>query len=161
MDEQIMSWATSRPEVSESDDGGRRVRFGGLFLNVFSRSPQDWHLGGKCDVYLWGAGRHGQLAEAGRNVLVPVSAPSFSQAQQVTRANVFLRVLFPVCKQEAPAVVGGDSLSSFAIAPLRGSPYYSLGCPLTHNGTIPGGGTSGALLSFLVEGATCEPHETL
>lgn len=57
MDEQIMSWATSRPE--------------------------DWHLGGKCDVYLWGAGRHGQLAEAGRNVMVPVAAPSFSQAQQV------------------------------------------------------------------------------
>ncbi|XP_028637266.1 probable E3 ubiquitin-protein ligase HERC1 [Grammomys surdaster] len=57
MDEQIMSWATSRPE--------------------------DWHLGGKCDVYLWGAGRHGQLAEAGRNVMVPATAPSFSQAQQV------------------------------------------------------------------------------
>ncbi|XP_048472974.1 probable E3 ubiquitin-protein ligase HERC1 [Rhincodon typus] len=57
MDEQIMSWASSRPE--------------------------DWHLGGKCDVYLWGAGRHGQLAEAGRNVMVPTAAPSFSQAQQV------------------------------------------------------------------------------
>ncbi|XP_064868559.1 probable E3 ubiquitin-protein ligase HERC1 isoform X2 [Oncorhynchus nerka] len=57
MDEQIMSWATSRPE--------------------------DWHLGGKCDVFLWGAGRHGQLAEAGRNILVPTNAPSFSQAQQV------------------------------------------------------------------------------
>ncbi|XP_072409417.1 probable E3 ubiquitin-protein ligase HERC1 isoform X1 [Chiloscyllium punctatum] len=57
MDEQIMSWASSRPE--------------------------DWHLGGKCDVYLWGAGRHGQLAEAGRNVMVPTNAPSFSQAQQV------------------------------------------------------------------------------
>ncbi|KAK7912664.1 hypothetical protein WMY93_012875 [Mugilogobius chulae] len=57
MDEQIMSWATSRPE--------------------------DWHLGGKCDAYLWGAGRHGQLAEAGRNILVPTIAPSFSQAQQV------------------------------------------------------------------------------
>ncbi|KAG7482607.1 putative E3 ubiquitin-protein ligase HERC1 isoform X5 [Solea senegalensis] len=57
MDEQIMSWATSRPE--------------------------DWHLGGKCDCFLWGAGRHGQLAEAGRNILVPTTAPSFSQAQQV------------------------------------------------------------------------------
>ncbi|XP_015230673.1 PREDICTED: probable E3 ubiquitin-protein ligase HERC1 [Cyprinodon variegatus] len=57
MDEQIMSWATTRPE--------------------------DWHLGGKCDVFLWGAGRHGQLAEAGRNLLVPTTAPSFSQAQQV------------------------------------------------------------------------------
>uniref|UniRef100_A0A671MPI0 HECT-type E3 ubiquitin transferase n=1 Tax=Sinocyclocheilus anshuiensis TaxID=1608454 RepID=A0A671MPI0_9TELE len=57
LDEQIMSWATSRPE--------------------------DWHLGGKCDMFLWGAGRHGQLAEAGRNILVPTLAPSFSQAQQV------------------------------------------------------------------------------
>ncbi|KAG8576379.1 hypothetical protein GDO81_009838 [Engystomops pustulosus] len=56
-DEQIMSWAISRPE--------------------------DWHLGGKCDVYLWGAGRHGQLAEAGRNVMIPSAATSFSQAQQV------------------------------------------------------------------------------
>lgn len=34
-------------------------------------------------MYLWGAGRHGQLAEAGRNVMVPALAPSFSQAQQV------------------------------------------------------------------------------
>ncbi|KAA0723274.1 putative E3 ubiquitin-protein ligase HERC1 [Triplophysa tibetana] len=57
VDEQIMSWAISRPE--------------------------DWHLGGKCDAFLWGAGRHGQLAEAGRNILVPTLAPSFSQAQQV------------------------------------------------------------------------------
>ncbi|GAA6076187.1 probable E3 ubiquitin-protein ligase HERC1 isoform X1, partial [Tachysurus ichikawai] len=56
MDEQLMSWATTRPE--------------------------DWHLGGKCDVYLWGAGRHGQLAEVGRNILVPTPAASFSQAQQ-------------------------------------------------------------------------------
>ncbi|KAE8617137.1 hypothetical protein XENTR_v10008991 [Xenopus tropicalis] len=56
-DEQIMSWATSKPE--------------------------DWHLGGKCDVFLWGAGRHGQLAEAGRNVMIPSGAGSFSQAQQV------------------------------------------------------------------------------
>ncbi|KAG9489664.1 hypothetical protein GDO78_005551 [Eleutherodactylus coqui] len=56
-DEQIMSWAISRPE--------------------------DWHLGGKCDVHLWGAGRHGQLAEAGRNVMIPSAATSFSQAQQV------------------------------------------------------------------------------
>ncbi|XP_028822113.1 probable E3 ubiquitin-protein ligase HERC1 [Denticeps clupeoides] len=57
MDEQIMAWATSRPE--------------------------DWHLGGKCDVYLWGAGRHGQLAEAVRNTLVPTITPSYCQAQQV------------------------------------------------------------------------------
>ncbi len=27
--------------------------------------PQDWQVGGKCDAYFWGNGRHGQLAEAG------------------------------------------------------------------------------------------------
>lgn len=54
-----------------------------IVLGLFFFCFQDWHLGGKCDVYLWGAGRHGQLAEAGRNILVPTTAPSFSQAQQV------------------------------------------------------------------------------
>ena len=60
---------------------------------------QDWHLGGKCDVFLWGAGRHGQLAEAGRNILVPTTAPSFSQAQQVhthtpARVNTFISLIW-------------------------------------------------------------------
>ncbi|KAF7696652.1 hypothetical protein HF521_005070 [Silurus meridionalis] len=57
MDEQLMSWATSRPE--------------------------DWQQGGKSEVYLWGNGRHGQLAEAGTNVTVPTLVPSLSQTQQV------------------------------------------------------------------------------
>ncbi|KAK1176357.1 putative E3 ubiquitin-protein ligase HERC1 isoform X1 [Acipenser oxyrinchus oxyrinchus] len=57
MDEQLMSWATARPE--------------------------DWQLGGKSEVFLWGGGRHGQLADAGSNLLVPTLAPSLSQAQQV------------------------------------------------------------------------------
>ncbi|XP_051786021.1 probable E3 ubiquitin-protein ligase HERC1 isoform X2 [Erpetoichthys calabaricus] len=57
MDEQLMTWATVRPE--------------------------DWQLGGKTDVYLWGAGRHGQLADAGTNLVVPALAPCLSQAQQV------------------------------------------------------------------------------
>jgi len=40
VDEEIMRWATQRPE--------------------------DWQHGGKCDAYLWGGGRHGQLCETGR-----------------------------------------------------------------------------------------------
>ncbi|TRY98659.1 hypothetical protein DNTS_005902 [Danionella cerebrum] len=48
MDEQLMSWATSRPEV-----------------------------------YLWGNGRHGQLADAGTSASVPTLAPLLSQTQQV------------------------------------------------------------------------------
>ncbi|XP_030623810.1 probable E3 ubiquitin-protein ligase HERC1 [Chanos chanos] len=57
MDEQLMSWATNRPE--------------------------DWQQGGKSEVYLWGNGRHGQLADAGTNLTVPTLAPSLSQTQQV------------------------------------------------------------------------------
>lgn len=57
MDEQIIAWAVQRPE--------------------------DWQLGGRCEVYMWGAGRIGQLGEAGRNAITPASAPSFSCAQQV------------------------------------------------------------------------------
>ncbi|KAL2099644.1 hypothetical protein ACEWY4_004038 [Coilia grayii] len=57
MDEQLMSWATTRPE--------------------------DWQQGGKSEVYLWGNGRHGQLADAGTNLSVPTLAPSLCQTQQV------------------------------------------------------------------------------
>ncbi|KAJ8286644.1 hypothetical protein GJAV_G00041500 [Gymnothorax javanicus] len=57
MDEQLMSWATTRPE--------------------------DWQQGGKSEVYLWGNGRHGQLADAGTNLMVPTLAQSLCQTQQV------------------------------------------------------------------------------
>ncbi|XP_068190129.1 probable E3 ubiquitin-protein ligase HERC1 isoform X2 [Antennarius striatus] len=57
MDEQLMSWATTRPE--------------------------DWQQGGRSEVYLWGNGRFGQLAGVGTNLLVPALAPSLSQTQQV------------------------------------------------------------------------------
>ena len=57
MDEQVMAWITQRPE--------------------------DWQMGGRCQAYMWGSGRHGQLCEAGRVVSTPTHAPSFSCAQQV------------------------------------------------------------------------------
>lgn len=38
-DEEVMAWSTSH--------------------------PHEWQLGSKCDAYLWGNGRHGQLAEIG------------------------------------------------------------------------------------------------
>ena len=58
MDEQIMSWAIQRPE--------------------------DWQLGGRWEAFVWGGGRIGQLGEAGRNVLTPTPAQSFTCAQQVS-----------------------------------------------------------------------------
>ncbi|XP_072108525.1 probable E3 ubiquitin-protein ligase HERC1 isoform X1 [Mobula birostris] len=54
MDEQLMTWATSKPE--------------------------EWQLGGKSDVFLWGSGHHGQLSDAGSSALVPTLAPSLTQA---------------------------------------------------------------------------------
>ncbi|XP_028274446.1 probable E3 ubiquitin-protein ligase HERC1 isoform X2 [Parambassis ranga] len=57
MDEQLMSWATSRPE--------------------------DWQQGGKTEVYLWGNGRYGQLAGMGTNLMMPTLVPSLLQTQQV------------------------------------------------------------------------------
>ncbi|XP_044188774.1 probable E3 ubiquitin-protein ligase HERC1 isoform X4 [Thunnus albacares] len=57
MDEQLMSWATIRPE--------------------------DWQQGGKSEVYLWGNGRYGQLAGMGTNPMMPTLAPSLLQTQQV------------------------------------------------------------------------------
>uniref|UniRef100_A0AAQ5YVK1 HECT-type E3 ubiquitin transferase n=1 Tax=Amphiprion ocellaris TaxID=80972 RepID=A0AAQ5YVK1_AMPOC len=57
MDEQLMAWATSRPE--------------------------DWQQGGKSLVYLWGNGRYGQLAGMGTNLTMPTLAPSLLQTQQV------------------------------------------------------------------------------
>ncbi|XP_052100156.1 probable E3 ubiquitin-protein ligase HERC1 isoform X2 [Mytilus californianus] len=57
MDTQIMVWAMQRPE--------------------------DWQLGGKCEAYLWGNGRHGQICEGGRASFVPTKVPTFSCAQQI------------------------------------------------------------------------------
>ncbi|XP_063955724.1 probable E3 ubiquitin-protein ligase HERC1 isoform X1 [Lytechinus pictus] len=57
MDQQIMSWAMQKPE--------------------------DWQLGGRCEVFVWGSGRQGQLAETGRGTATPNLVTSFSSAQQV------------------------------------------------------------------------------
>ena len=30
-----------------------------------TQSPGDWQVGGRCQVFMWGSGRNGQLAESG------------------------------------------------------------------------------------------------
>ncbi|XP_035829751.1 probable E3 ubiquitin-protein ligase HERC1 isoform X3 [Aplysia californica] len=57
MDGQIMSWATQQPE--------------------------DWQSGGRCESFMWGSGRHGQICEGGRVALLPVKVSSLSNAQQI------------------------------------------------------------------------------
>lgn len=127
MDEQIMSWATSRPEVSKTDDVLRMVQCVGLFLKVLSHPPQDWHLGGKCDVFLWGAGRHGQLAEAGRNVLIPVSAPSFSQAQQVNSGQLSAQFSSLSVTRRLQLWPGTPPVPGLPVPPLAAAPAVFLG----------------------------------
>lgn len=46
-------------------------------------------------MYLWGSGRHGQLAETGRGTLAPTLTSSFSQAQQVTCGQNCTFVIHP------------------------------------------------------------------
>lgn len=47
------------------------------------QSPEDWCLGDKCSVYLYGSGRHGQLGQGGRSAVNPILVSSFSLAKQV------------------------------------------------------------------------------
>ncbi|XP_071845609.1 probable E3 ubiquitin-protein ligase HERC1 isoform X3 [Apostichopus japonicus] len=69
MDEDVMSWAAHKPE--------------------------DWQLGGKCEVYGWGSGRHGQLAETGRGSTTAVLLGSFSSAQQLVCGHNCTFVIHP------------------------------------------------------------------
>ncbi|KAK8725820.1 hypothetical protein OTU49_010497, partial [Cherax quadricarinatus] len=48
-----------------------------------TQQPGDWQVGGRCQVYMWGSGRHGQLAETGRSSQVPVLTETLGCAQQV------------------------------------------------------------------------------
>lgn len=69
-DEQIMQWVTQR--------------------------PQDWQIGGKCDAYLWGSDRHGQLSNVGYNVSAPMLAESFCSGRKI------------VCGQNCTFVIQGN-----------------------------------------------------
>ncbi len=56
--------------------------------------PEDWQLGGKCDAWLWGGGRHGQLCETGRGSATPQLTPSFKAAQQVIFLIIYPSFIF-------------------------------------------------------------------
>lgn len=88
MDEQLMSWATTRPEVTAGSDEitQKNPTYVSLFVIVHIPccTSQDWQEGGKSEVYLWGNGRYGQLAGIGTGLMMPTLVPSLSQTQQVT-----------------------------------------------------------------------------
>ncbi|XP_020630073.1 probable E3 ubiquitin-protein ligase HERC1 isoform X4 [Orbicella faveolata] len=57
MDKEVMSWA--------------------------QQCPEDWDGRDQYDVFLWGGGRHGQIAQCGKGVNIPTLAKSFGRAQQI------------------------------------------------------------------------------
>ncbi|GFS09040.1 HECT and RLD domain-containing E3 ubiquitin protein ligase family member 1 [Elysia marginata] len=69
MDAQIMSWATQQPE--------------------------DWQSGGRCQAYMWGSGRHGQICEGGRVALLPAKIASLSNAQQIVCGQNCTFIIMP------------------------------------------------------------------
>ncbi|KAH9513367.1 putative E3 ubiquitin-protein ligase herc1 [Bulinus truncatus] len=68
-DSQVMSWATQQPE--------------------------DWQTGGRCQSFMWGSGRHGQICEGGRVALTPVKIPSLSNAQQIVCGQNCTFIIMP------------------------------------------------------------------
>lgn len=62
-------------------------------MNWAMQKPEDWLIGGKCEAFLWGSGRNGQMCEGGRGAFVPVKVPSFSCSQQV-HSNVYFTLAF-------------------------------------------------------------------
>ncbi|XP_059169765.1 probable E3 ubiquitin-protein ligase HERC1 isoform X3 [Physella acuta] len=71
-DSQIMSWATQQPE--------------------------DWQTGGsffRCQSFMWGSGRHGQICEGGRVALLPIKIPSLSNAQQIVCGQNCTFIIMP------------------------------------------------------------------
>ncbi|KAL1139381.1 hypothetical protein AAG570_006365 [Ranatra chinensis] len=65
------------------DNGAWSLKADNEIMSWANTHPQDWQVGSKCEAYLWGSGRHGQLAEIGHSSQVPVFAESFSSGQQI------------------------------------------------------------------------------
>lgn len=65
------------------DNSKWELTIDGEIMNWATHKPEDWQIGGKCEAYMWGYERHGQLCDGGRVVLTPVNVVSYSVAQQI------------------------------------------------------------------------------
>lgn len=55
-----------KEEVSVALNNSRwDVEQDAALMSWATQQPADWQVGGRCSVYMWGSGRHGQLAETG------------------------------------------------------------------------------------------------
>lgn len=63
-------------------------------MNWAMQKPEDWLIGGKCEAFLWGSGRNGQMCEGGRGAFVPVKVSSFSCSQQVHSYDCIFHTCF-------------------------------------------------------------------
>lgn len=72
-----------RTETEPDDSIEWSLKADEQIMNWVTQQPQDWQIGGKCQAFLWGSGRHGQLAEGGCNSTTPVNVQSFSISQTI------------------------------------------------------------------------------
>lgn len=71
-------------EINDANDNAEwGIRADEQIISWVTQQPQDWQIGGKCQAFLWGSGRHGQLCEAGCSSSSPVNVESFSVSQTI------------------------------------------------------------------------------
>lgn len=37
-------------------------------MSWYIQQPTDWQVGGRCEAYMWGSGRQGQLGDASQDI---------------------------------------------------------------------------------------------
>lgn len=70
-------------EEKEDDTFEWSIRADEQIISWVTQQPQDWQIGGKCQAFLWGSGRHGQLGEGGCSSTCPINVESFSISQTI------------------------------------------------------------------------------
>ena len=55
------------PEETDFDSSQWSEEQDAAVMAWATANPSDWQVGGRCMVYMWGSGRHGQLAESGKS----------------------------------------------------------------------------------------------
>ena len=128
-------------------------------MRWWSASPGDWQSGGRCDAFLFGAGKNGQLAEGsgGNHRSRPTLVPSFSQSSQIVCGANCTFVIHPdgsvsSCGEGSNGRLGlgnsEDHCSLTQISGLRGFSICQLATSVGWDGHALALATSGEVFSW-------------